>query len=199
MTIPIAVALTISIAWLPGHSAAPQISSGPAIAAQSDPDTDRSEMSSFTSNGCSGFREARFYSCCFVHDFAFWAGGTWGDRGRADRALRGCLLDVSHDWIVTGIGYMLVRLATIPGYFVADGWGRAWRDLDRGRFAPLTAQQQRQVQNEKQRVCQSLVLDPKTGRYRVDETRTIRLSEARQICEGDPPPPSASYSRATSR
>jgi len=138
----------------------------------------------FTSNGCSGFREARFFSCCYVHDLAYWAGGTRSDRTRADRTLRDCLRDISHDPLLSYVGWGLIRLGYIPGMFCCDGggWGRAWRNTDHARYATLTPDEARQVLDEKQRICRSLTLNPATGKYRVDDTREIRANQASQIC-----------------
>lgn len=142
----------------------------------------------FSSNGCSGFREARFFSCCYVHDLAYWAGGTFGDRRRADLGLRRCLVDVSGgDRILADFTYFLIRLGLVPAVVVDDGWGRAWRPVNRRRWAPLTPEQQRIVQDERRRACESLTLNPKTGRYRVDETREIWPNQARIVCGGELP------------
>ena len=140
----------------------------------------------FKSNGCSGFREARFFSCCFVHDLAFWAGGTWSDRRQADLALRRCIVDISNGYIAN-LSYFLVRLTVVPGAIVNDGWGRAWQGSKRKRFAVLTNDQKTRVTEERRRVCQSLVLNPTTGRYLVDEAREIRPEQARAVCDGEPP------------
>ena len=145
-----------------------------------------SAMTPFSSNGCSGFREAMFFSCCFAHDLAFWAGGTCSDRARSDRDLRRCVLDISGEHMIADIGYLLVTLGAIPGQFVKDGWGRAWYPTKRSRYAPLTPDQQQLVVAERARVCQSLRFNPQTGRYLVDDTHEIREQEAREVCGGDP-------------
>jgi hypothetical protein len=44
---------------------------------------------SFSSNGCSVLPDGNAYGCCYVHDMAYWVGGTAADRRRADRALSG--------------------------------------------------------------------------------------------------------------
>src|SRR5262245_57056133 len=119
----------------------------------------------FSSNGCSGFREATFFTCCFVHDFAYWAGGNRGDRSTADHALRRCIQNIAHDSIRSYIGFFLMRLGLGSGVFVIDGWGRAWSGSGRGRFTALTTEQKRIVADEKKRVCESLTLEPATGRY----------------------------------
>jgi hypothetical protein len=147
---------------------------------------ERPIMIPFSSNGCSGFREATFFSCCFVHDLDYWAGGTWSDRSRADRRLWSCVLTISGERVVADIGYVLVRLGTIPGRFVRDGWGRAWYNTDRKRYAALTLEQQQMAAAERARVCASLKPDPETGWFWVDDTRKIRPRQAREVCGGDP-------------
>jgi len=149
-------------------------------------DAGRPAVVPFASNGCSGFREATFFSCCFVHDLAYWAGGNRTERTRADRALWGCLYDISGEHIVAGVGFILVRLGAIPGRFIRDGWGRAWYNTDRRRYAELTDDERQVVAAERARVCQSLRPDPKTLWFYVDDTRTIRPQQAREVCGGDP-------------
>jgi hypothetical protein len=138
----------------------------------------------FSSNGCSGFREAMYFSCCYQHDFAFWAGGNRGDRRKADLALRRCILDVGGDHLSAIVGFILVRLGTIPGRLIDDGWGRAWKGTGRRRYAALTADQQAHVAEERRRLCRSFTVNPRTGGYFVDETRDIRPNQARAICTG---------------
>src|SRR3990172_4711577 len=140
----------------------------------------------FSSNGCSGFREARFFSCCYTHDLAYWAGGTFRDRTRSDRAVRRCLIDISHDRVLGDFSYFLVLLWTVPATVgFKDGWGRAWYGLEpkRGHYDPLTPVQRQLVSDETARLCSAMRLNPKTGRYRIDDTRDawreIRPAEAR--------------------
>jgi hypothetical protein len=147
---------------------------------------DRSDAIPFTSNGCSGFREARFFSCCFVHDFAYWSGGTWSERSKADRNLWSCVFTISGERAVADIGYFLLRLGILPGSFIKDGWGRAWYGTSRDRYAPLTVEQQQKVAAERLRVCASLKPNPETGWFWVDDKRQIRPRQAREICGGDP-------------
>lgn len=140
----------------------------------------------FSSNGCSGFREARFFSCCFVHDFHYWAGGTWSERSKADRQLWSCVFTISGERAIADIGYFLLRLGVLPGSFLKDGWGRAWYSTDRKRYAPLTPDQRKAVESERARVCASLRPDPDTGWFWVDDGRKIRPRPARELCGGDP-------------
>ena len=105
----------------------------------------RADPVPFTSNGCSGFREGKFFGCCFVHDFAFWAGGTRTERRSADRALRQCLIDVTHgnlyDRVVAYIGYMLIAMERVPAEVIPDGWGRGWPNTERRKYQALTPSQ----------------------------------------------------------
>jgi hypothetical protein len=147
----------------------------------------------FTSNGCSGFREAKFFSCCFVHDFAYWSGGTWSDRSRADRSLRQCIAATSHNKPVAYVAYALIRLTILGGEVFDFGWGRGWRNSERSLYAAITAGQQQRIDEERQRICRALTPDSRTGRYYVDETeprddiRQVHPAHARQLCGGDIP------------
>jgi hypothetical protein len=142
----------------------------------------------FSSNGCSGFREAQFFTCCFVHDFAFWAGGSWTDRRRADLTLRRCVIDVGKDRARGDFAFFLVRLGIIPGVVVNDGWGRAWTGTKRWKFASLTPEQATVVAIEKTRVCRALTLDSSTGKYAIPPERLrtapreLRAQQARAFC-----------------
>lgn len=182
------VALIASGLGLAGESTPPQTPT-PQVTAQraAAVASGSSAVIPFSSNGCSGFREATFFSCCFVHDLDYWAGGTWSDRSKADRALWNCVFTISGERAVADIGYLLVTLGAIPGRFIKDGWGRAWYTTKRSRYAPLTPDEQQIVEAERTRVCQSLRLNPSTGWYFVDDTRQIRARQAREVCGGEPP------------
>jgi hypothetical protein len=140
----------------------------------------------FTSNGCSGFREGKFFGCCFVHDFRFWSGGSRDDRRKADKQLRQCLMDVTngnlYDRIVADIGYLLMVLERIPGEVIPDGWGRGWPNTPRRKYDPLTPEQESAVAAEKRRHCRQLTLDAATRRYRVNETQELNPVPARELC-----------------
>jgi hypothetical protein len=146
----------------------------------------------FTSNGCSGFREATFFTCCFMHDFSFWAGGNWTARRAADKTLRRCVLDISGEYVIADISYLLLRLGVVPGYVgVNDGWARAWAGTRRARFEPLTPSERQVVDEERQRVCRTLVVNPDTNNFVIDarylstERRELRARQARQFCGND--------------
>ena len=143
----------------------------------------------FTSNGCSGFREETFFTCCFVHDFEYWSGGNRKDRSAADHALRRCVNDIGRDYVRSYIAFVLMRLGLGSGVFVYDGWGRAWRGTERGRFTSLSPDERRIIDVQRKQVCQSLRLDPANGRYKIDarfirETahHHLRPREMRELC-----------------
>lgn len=150
----------------------------------------------FTSNGCSGFREKTFFTCCFVHDFAYWSGGSRKERSAADHELRRCINDIGRDYFRSYIAFVIMRLGLGSGVFVFDGWGRAWLGTDRGRFTALTPDERRIVAAERREVCQSLTLDPANGRYKIDtrfirenEHHHLRPREARLLCGSESPIP----------
>ena len=191
--------LTASMTWASISSQDPQRASAQTADPSAEANHNHPNYIPFSSNGCSGFREARFFSCCYLHDLDYWAGGTFGDRTRADLGLRRCLIDVSGgDHILADFTYFLVRLGLVPALVVDDGWGRAWRPVKRRRWEPLTPEQQQTVQDERRRACESLTLNPKTGRYRVDDTREIWPNQARVVCGGDPPGSRSTRSTAPS-
>ena len=63
VTAALEIALMLAIA----HGAARHAAAQPAAAA---------ELADFTSDGCSLFPEGSHYGCCYVHDVAYWPGGT---------------------------------------------------------------------------------------------------------------------------
>ena len=143
----------------------------------------------FSSNGCSGFREATFFTCCFVHDFAYWSGGGRRERSAADHALRRCIQDIGRDYARSYIAFLLMRLSLGSGVFVNDGWGRAWTGTKRGRFTALTTEQRLIVDDSRRQVCQGLTLDAANGQYKIDarflrevDRQHIRPREARELC-----------------
>ena len=189
--VPLLVAL---IVWAPAPLTATATDPSFPVAAADDV----SAPIPFISNGCSGFREARFFSCCFVHDFAYWSGGTWTERRKADSTLRSCLGEISHNKPLAYVAYALVRMTTFSGAMIDFGWGRAWRRTEREMYDPLTAMQQRGIEIERQRVCSELTLNPKTNRYYVDraerrdDIRQVWPNQARQLCGASLAAPSTS-------
>ena len=186
--VALVLALT-AFAIVAACSSASKAGAGQPAAASASPNVAEATATAtvaFVSNGCSGFREARFFSCCFTHDLTFWAGGNRGDRRRADLALRQCLIDISHNKYVANLGYFLVVLWTGVGEVWDTGWARAWRGTGHGRYDSLSSGQKLVVAAQRKRVCDGLRLNPETGRYRVDDStdpvREVWPAQKRLIC-----------------
>ena len=89
------------------------------------------ELQPFTSDGCSAFPEGTpaqkqlWLKCCTVHDFAYWQGGTYAQRERADEALRACVEQVGEPEIAL---LMLagVRVGGSPFLPTQFRWGYGW-------------------------------------------------------------------------
>jgi len=85
----------------------------------------------FESDGCSSFPNGTFkqkqlwLSCCEVHDYAYWKGGTYADRFKSDVELKQCV----HDAGESEIGIMMlagVRVGGNPFINTSFRWGYGW-------------------------------------------------------------------------
>jgi hypothetical protein len=45
----------------------------------------------FKSDGCTSFPDGNYYDCCYDHDLAYYKGGSWKQRWRADKKLYQCV------------------------------------------------------------------------------------------------------------
>lgn len=101
-----------------------------------------SELGPFTSDGCSLFPDSSvitkddWCSCCFVHDIAYWQGGTYDEREAADASLRKCVLDKTGNGTLAKLMYEGVRLGGSPYFYNWYRWGYGW-DYDR-KYQALT-------------------------------------------------------------
>jgi len=99
----------------------------------------------FKSDGCTLFPDGtpgerrRWCDCCFVHDLAYWRGGTEAERLQADEALRACVLERTGDAWIAGTLYEGARLGGSAAFPVWYRWGYGWA-YGRG-YQPLTAQE----------------------------------------------------------
>ena len=102
----------------------------------------------FTSDGCSVFPDGTFsqknlwLSCCTIHDYAYWQGGTYEQRLSADNALQQCVAQVGEPNIAT---LMLagVRVGGTPYFPTQFRWGYGW---SYPRFyQPLTEAEKSQI------------------------------------------------------
>jgi hypothetical protein len=103
------------------------------------------ELRPFTSDGCSLFPDTAvitaddWCSCCFVHDQAYWRGGTAEERETADIALRECVRRKTGDGTLAKMMYEGVRFGGSPYFYNWYRWGYGWKHA-RG-YAPLTSEE----------------------------------------------------------
>ena len=89
------------------------------------------ELQPFTTDGCSSFpdgtrdHEDLWLQCCVAHDLAYWKGGTYGERKRADEELKDCVEQVGEPEIAR---LMLagVRVGGTPYLPTSYRWGYGW-------------------------------------------------------------------------
>ena len=143
-----------------------------------------SNLDDFKSDGCSRFPDGSYYSCCYLHDFAYWAGGTADERKTADDALRACVREKADSGFLAGVMFWGVRLGGGPGHDTTYRWGFGWPFPHRKDYGPLTPEEQKQVVEKSQKLCASLSLNPVTGGYVVDVDKEISAAQARRICPG---------------
>lgn len=85
----------------------------------------------FTSDGCSSFPDGTiqhkklWLACCTAHDYAYWQGGTYEERLKADKVLQQCVADVDEIHIAN---LMLagVRIGGSPFIPTTFRWGYGW-------------------------------------------------------------------------
>ena len=85
----------------------------------------------FRSDGCTFSPDGVWRQCCVAHDRAYWMGGTYAQRLKADRRFRDCLRKqcLQHDW--NSFGGWLVSRAYYYGVRVG---GVGWIPLRRARW-----------------------------------------------------------------
>jgi len=142
------------------------------------------ELADFRSDGCSLFPDGTYYSCCYLHDVAYWAGGTADDRERADRSLRACVLDITQNAALAEAMYHGVRVGGGPELPTSYRWGYGWPFPYRKGYAPLTAEERTQVVGKTRTLCDTMRVNPATGGVVVDVGHEISLAQARQVCPG---------------
>jgi hypothetical protein len=144
-------------------------------------------LADFRSDGCSMFPDGNYYSCCYLHDVAYWPGGTAEARELADKSLRACVLEITRNEVLASAMYRGVRLGGGPGLHTHYRWGYGWPFPYRKEYAPLTPEEQKQVAEKTRTLCRTFRLNSSTGGYVVsiaDVDREISASQARQICHG---------------
>lgn len=103
----------------------------------------------FTSDGCSSFPDGTlaqgdlWLSCCTAHDYAYWKGGTYDERLRADEELKMCVEEVGEPEIAL---LMLagVRVGGSPLWPTSYRWGYGWSYFK--WYGSLTEDELRQIE-----------------------------------------------------
>lgn len=100
------------------------------VAAQTKPAAAVEKISAaLESDGCSMFPDGDYRDCCVVHDNAYFAGGSWTMRWRADKRLFECVAGkpgLQHKFIapVMWLGVRVFGVSCLPTRF-RWGFGRA--------------------------------------------------------------------------
>lgn len=144
-------------------------------------------LADFESDGCSMVPDGNYYSCCYLHDFSYWPGGTAEARQRADEALQTCVREITGSEALAGAMYKGVRVGGGPDLPTPYRWGYGWPFPYRTDYAPLTPEEQQQVAEKTQALCKTIRSYPSTGGFVVlmaNARREISAEQARQICPG---------------
>jgi hypothetical protein len=140
-------------------------------------------ISAFVSNGCSVFPENDTYACCYMHDMAYWQGGTLSERRRADLALHQCVVDVTGgNYVESGLIYAAVSIFGLPGIPTRVQWGYGWGDSRQTSYNALTPAEHALAESRKQDLCHGFTAGPDPDKYLVDSKHWIRATDARPLC-----------------
>ena len=110
------------------------------------------ELADFTSDGCSLFINGTFEKpelwkeCCFIHDKAYWRGGTEEERKQADLSFKACVEKKTGDPILANLMYEAVRVGGEPYFPTWYRWGYGW-PLGRG-YKALSDEEEKLVQQK---------------------------------------------------
>lgn len=89
-------------------------------------------LRAFYSDGCSLFVDGTpadrrlWCECCFVHDLAYWRGGTEAERLAADERLRDCVAAKTGDARLASAMFEAVRVGGAPVFPNWYRWGYGW-------------------------------------------------------------------------
>ena len=108
-----------------------------------------SEIRPFESDGCSSFPDGTLWqnelwlACCTAHDYAYWQGGTFEQRLKADQELEACVSAVGEPEIAR---LMLagVRVGGTPYLPTLFRWGYGW-PYPRG-YKALSDEERQQIE-----------------------------------------------------
>lgn len=117
------------------------------------------ELKLFTTDGCSAFpdgtlnQQSEWLGCCVSHDLAYWKGGTYEEREKADEALKTCVEAIGEPEIAE-IMLAGVRVGGTPYLPTSFRWGYGW-SYARG-YKPLTDEEKTEVK-EKLELLKSMI------------------------------------------
>ena len=109
------------------------------------------ELKPFTTDGCSSFpdgtveQQSLWIVCCIRHDLAYWKGGTYAQRLKADQSLHHCVAQVGEPEIAK-IMLAGVRVGGSPYFPTPYRWGYGW-PYPRG-YKALSEDEQREVKDK---------------------------------------------------
>lgn len=102
------------------------------------------ELKPFTSDGCSAFPDGtihdsdKWLNCCTAHDKAYWLGGTYEERLKADNDLKTCIASVGDEKLAK-LMWAGVRVGGSPYWLSSFRWSYGW-PYTRG-YDPVTAEE----------------------------------------------------------
>lgn len=109
------------------------------------------ELELFTTDGCSVFpdgtpdQQSAWLGCCVRHDLAYWKGGTYDERLKADEALKTCVEKIGEPEIAA-IMRAGVRIGGTPYLPTSFRWGYGWSGA-RG-YKPLSKEEKQEVKRK---------------------------------------------------
>ena len=109
------------------------------------------EIKPFTTDGCSVFPDgtlndnSKWLECCIRHDLAYWKGGTFDERKKADDELEQCVADMGEEKISL-LMHTGVRFGGSPYFPTWYRWGYGW-PMFRG-YQTLTEEENQQAQKQ---------------------------------------------------
>ena len=109
------------------------------------------DIKPFESDGCSAFpdgtleQQELWLGCCKAHDYAYWKGGSYEERVRADEALKDCVAQVGEPEIAE-LMLVGVRVGGTPYLPTKFRWGYGW-PFFRG-YKQLSEEERKQIEEQ---------------------------------------------------
>jgi hypothetical protein len=109
------------------------------------------ELAPFTTDGCSFYPDGTYEhkrlwkACCVTHDYAYWQGGTRGQRRMADAELRSCIANLGKNR-TAALMHFGVRIGGAPYFPTKYRWGYGW-EYYRG-YGELSPEELKQAQDK---------------------------------------------------